>query len=96
MLLSAYCLLLTDSKRRDHIEEIGFLFGGLVGALAGSFSFRGNSASNLGIYPGLALGLWRTVQTVSACWDRGGPRHVDDVLPGRMERPGRGSYQSEL
>jgi len=96
MLLSAYCLLLTDSKRRDHIEEIGFLFGGLVEALADPFSLRGNSASDLRIHRGLALGLRRTIHTLSDFRDRGRSHHVDDVLLGRMERPGRGSDQSKL
>jgi len=96
MLLSAYCLLLTDSKRRDPIEEIWFLSGGLVEALAGSFSFRGNSAFGLRIYPGLAMGLQRILRALSACCGGGHPHHVDDLLPGGMERSGGGSDQSKL
>ncbi len=94
MLLSAYCLLPTDCKRRDHIEEIGFLSISLVEALTDSFSFRGHSPIDIRIYLGMALGLQRTLRTLSAFYSGGHPHHVDDLLPGGMERSGRGSYQS--
>lgn len=64
--------------------------------LTGSFSFRGASPVDLGVYPGVAMGLQRALGTLCAFYDGSYPHHVDDLLYGRMERSGRGSYQPKF
>jgi len=57
MLLSACCLLPTHCQARDHIEEIGFLFDGVVETLSGPLSFRRNPSIDFGIRSGMAMGV---------------------------------------
>jgi len=82
MLLSAYCLLPTDCKRRDHIEEVGLLFDCLVETFSSSFPLSRDPADDLRICPGLAMGLHRTDQTLPALVNGNHFDHVDDLLFG--------------
>ena len=85
MLLAAYCLLPTDCQRRDILGEIGILFDGLVETFSGSLSFSGDSSLNLGICPGLAVGLQGTIGTLSSFLGSRYSHHVDVLLYWRTE-----------
>ena len=61
-----------------------------------SFSFSGDSAPNFRICTGMAMGLQRTVGTLPVFIDGRHSHHVDELLPGRMERSGRRSPQRKF
>ena len=85
MLLSANCLLPTDCQRRDYLGEVGILFDCLVETLSGSLSFGGDFSLNLGICPGLAVGLQGTIGTLSSFLGSRYSHHVDVLLSWRTE-----------
>jgi hypothetical protein len=60
--------------------EVGLLFGSLVETLQSSFPFGGDSPFDLGIRPGMAMGLQRSIRTLLAFIGGGHPDYVDDLL----------------
>ena len=50
--------------------------------LTGSISFGGASPVDLGVYPGVAMGLQRAFRTLCAFYGGGHPHHVDDYYMG--------------
>jgi len=76
MLLTAYCLLLTDFQGRDTLGEVGILFDCLVEAFSSPLSFGWDSSVDLGIRVGVATGLQWPARALSSFI---GGRHLDHV-----------------
>ena len=95
-LLPTNYFMLSLFKRRDNIGEVGPLFNGLVETLKSPISFHWNPSTHLRICVSMAMGVQRTIRALCAFHPSGHSCHVDELLPGGMERSGRRSDQSKF
>lgn len=81
-LFSAFVKWLWGYFSGIQFDKIETLLCGLVETLSDPFSFSGTPSLDLGICPGLAMGLQRTLRTLCVFDYSGHSHYVDDLLSG--------------